>query len=96
MAGITLNADRGEGLGTFKIATGTASLADGDTITVKFDNIESVQVTAEETTSGDYAVAFVRSVSGKVVTVGVYGAAAATAPSALTTAVTVHYTVVGY
>ena len=93
---VTLNMERGGGKGTFKVSTGSASLANGDTITVKFANIESVHLTAVEGTSGDYAIAFVQSISGSVVTVGVYGAAGGTAPAALTTAITVHYEIIGY
>ena len=93
---VTLNVDRGEGKGTYKMSTGSASLANGDTITVKFANIESVQLTAVEGTAGDYAFAFVQSIAGSVVTVGVYGAAAAAAPAALTAAITVYYEIIGY
>jgi hypothetical protein len=92
----TVNLERGKGIGTYKMSTGNASLANGDTITVKFSNIESIQLTAVEGTSGDYAFAFVQSVSGSTITVGVYGAASGAAPAALTTAITVHYSVVGY
>ncbi len=90
----TLNIDKGQGKGTYKMTTGIASLASGDTIVTKFNNIVSVQVTAAPTSG--YAFAFVSGISGSTVTIGVYGAASGTAPSALTTAINVHYTVVGY
>ena len=66
---VTLNIPRGEGLGSFKMSTGIVSLANGDTITTKFDNIVSVQLTAVDS-SGNYAVANVISISGNTVTVG--------------------------
>ena len=46
---VTVNIDRGAGLGTYKMAAGSASLSNGDTITTKFDNIESVQLTEKLT-----------------------------------------------
>lgn len=91
---VTLNVDRGAGLGTYKMATGSASLANGDTITTKFSNIESVSLTAEST-SGNYVVVNF-SISGNTVTVYLAGAASGTAPSTLTGSVTVHYQIVGY
>ena len=91
---VTLNIPRGEGLGSFKMSTGVVSLANGDTISVKFDNIESVQLTAESST-GNYVIVN-SSVSGNTVTVFLAGAASGTAPSTLTSAVTVHYTIIGY
>ena len=91
---VTLNIPRGEGLGSFKMSTGVVSLANGDTITTKFDNIESVQLTAEST-SGNYVIVN-SAVSGNTVTVYLAGAASGTAPSTLTSAVTVHYTIIGY
>ena len=91
---VTLNIPRGEGLGSFKMSTGVVSLANGDTISVKFDNIESVQLTAESTT-GNYVIVN-SSVSGNTVTVFLAGAASGTAPSTLTSAVTVHYQIIGY
>ena len=91
---VTLNIPRGEGLGSFKMSTGVVSLANGDTISVKFDNIESVQLTAESTT-GNYVIVN-SSVSGNTVTVFLAGAASGTAPSTLSSAVTVHYQIIGY
>ncbi len=92
---VTLNIPRGEGLGTFKMVTGVASLANGDTITTKLDTIVSVQLTAVAP-SGTYAVANEISTSGGVVTVGLTGAASGTAAATLTTAIDVHYTIIGY
>ena len=91
---VTVNMERGAGLGTYKMAAGSASLSNGDTITVKFGTIESVQLTAESTT-GNYVIANF-SVSGSTVTVYLAGAASGTAPSTLTSAVTVHYQIMGY
>ena len=91
---VTVNIDRGAGLGTYTMAAGSASLSNGDTITTKFDNIESVQLTAESTT-GNYVIANF-SVSGNTVTVFLAGAASGTAPSTLSSAVTVHYQIIGY
>ena len=91
---VTVNIDRGAGLGTYKMAAGSASLSNKDTITTKFDNIESVQLTAESTTGNYVIVNF--SVSGNTVTVFLAGAASGTAPSTLTSAVTVHYQIIGY
>ena len=91
---VTVNIERGAGLGTYKMAAGSASLSNGDTITTKFANIESVQLTAESTT-GNYVIANF-SVSGNTVTVFLAGAASGTAPSTLTSAVTVHYQIIGY
>ena len=91
---VTLNVDRGAGKGTYKEVAGSASLSNGDTITTKFDNIESVQLTAESSTGNYVIVNF--SVSGNTVTVFLAGAASGTAPSTLTSAVTVHYTIIGY
>ena len=92
---VTLNIPRGEGLGSFKMSTGIVSLANGDTIATKFDNIVSVQLTAVDS-SGNYAVANVISISGNTVTVGLTGAASGTAAATLTTAIDVHYTIIGY
>jgi hypothetical protein len=92
----TINLSQGEGLGTYKMVTGTASLADGGTLTAKFANIVSVQLTAVSSTSGNYTITFIKSVSGSVVTVGIYGAASGSAPAAITSAITIHYTIVGY
>ena len=91
---VTVNVPRGAGKGTFKMSVGSASLANGDTITVKFGTIESVQLTAEST-SGNYVVCNF-SVSGSTVTVYLAGAASGTAPSTLTSAQTVHYVIIGY
>ena len=91
---VTLNVDRGAGKGTYKEVAGSASLSNGDTITTKFDNIESVQLTAESSTGNYVIVNF--SVSGNTVTVFLAGAASGTAPSTLTSAVTVHYQIIGY
>lgn len=91
---VTLNIDRGAGLGTFKMAAGSVSLSNGDTIVTKFSNIESVSLTAE-TTSGNYVVVNF-SISGNTVTVYLAGAASGTAPSTLTSAVIVHYQIIGY
>ena len=91
---VTLNIPRGEGLGSFKMSTGVVSLANGDTITTKFAHIESVGLTAEST-SGNYVIVNF-SVSGNTVTVYLAGAASGTAPSTLTSAVTVHYQILGY
>jgi hypothetical protein len=76
------------------MAAGSASLSNGDTITTKFSNIESVQLTAESTTGNYVIVNF--SVSGNTVTVFLAGAASGTAPSTLSSAVTVHYQIIGY
>ena len=76
------------------MAAGSASLSNGDTITTKFDNIESVQLTAESTTGNYVIVNF--SVSVNTVTVFLAGAASGTAPSTLSSAVTVHYQIIGY
>lgn len=92
---VTVNLSRGEGKGTYKESTGVVSLSNGDTITVKFANIESVSLTAEAA-SGNYVIANVISISGNTVTVGLSGAASATAPSTLTSAVNVHYAIRGY
>jgi|ACXJ01.1.fsa_nt_gi hypothetical protein len=91
---VTVNIERGAGLGTYKMAAGSASLSNGDTITTKFSNIESVQLTAEST-SGNYVIVNF-AVSGNTVTVYLAGAASGTAPSTLTSAVTVHYQIIGY
>ena len=90
----TLNIDRGAGLGTYKMAAGNASLSNGDTITTKFKNIVSVGLTAESS-SGNYVIVNF-SVSGNTVTVYLAGAASGTAPSTLSSAVTVHYQIIGY
>ena len=91
---VTLNVDRGAGKGTYKEVAGSASLSNGDTITTKFANIESVGLTAEST-SGNYVIVNF-AVSGNTVTVYLAGAASGTAPSTLTSAVTVHYKILGY
>ena len=91
---VTLNVDRGAGKGTYKEVAGSASLSNGDTITTKFANIESVGLTAEST-SGNYVIVNF-SVSKNTVTVYLAGAASGTAPSTLTSAVTVHYQILGY
>ena len=91
---VTLNVDRGAGKGTYKEVAGSASLSNGDTITTKFANIESVGLTAESK-SGNYVIVNF-SVSGNTVTVYLAGAASGTAPSTLTSAVTVHYQILGY
>ena len=91
---VTLNVDRGAGQGTYKMATGSASLSNGDTITTKFSHIESVGLTAVSS-SGNYVIVNF-SVSGNTVTVYLAGAASGTAPSTLTSAVTVHYQIIGY
>ena len=90
----TLNIPRGSGKGTYKIAQGNVSLSNGDTITTKFGNIESVSLTAEST-SGNYVIVNF-AVTGNTVTVYLAGAASGTAPSTLTSAVTVHYQIIGY
>lgn len=91
---VTLNVDRGAGQGTFKEATGNVSLSNGDTITTKFSHIESVGLTAVSS-SGNYVIVNF-SVSGNTVTVYLAGAASGTAPSTLSSAVTVHYQIIGY
>ena len=91
---VTLNVDRGAGKGTYKEVAGSASLSNGDTITTSFENIESVSLTAEST-SGNYVIVNF-SISGNTVTVYLAGAASGTAPSTLTSAVTVHYKIIGY
>ena len=91
---VTLNVDRGAGKGTYKEVAGSTSLSNGDTITTKFANIESVGLTAEST-SGNYVIVNF-AVSGNTVTVYLAGAASGTAPSTLTSAVTVHYQILGY
>ena len=91
---VTLNVDRGAGKGTYKEVAGSASLSNGDTITTKFSNIEAVQLTAVSS-SGNYVIVNF-SVSGNTVTVYLAGAASGTAPSTLTSAVTVHYQIIGY
>ena len=91
---VTLNVDRGAGKGTYKEVAGSASLSNWDTITTKFANIESVGLTAEST-SGNYVIVNF-AVSGNTVTVYLAGAASGTAPSTLTSAVTVHYQILGY
>lgn len=91
---VTLNVDRGAGKGTYKEVAGSDSLSNGDTITTSFENIESVSLTAEST-SGNYVIVNF-SISGNTVTVYLAGAASGTAPSTLTSAVTVHYQIVGY
>lgn len=91
---VTLNVDRGAGKGTYKEVAGSASLSNGDTITTKFAHIESVGLTAEST-SGNYVIVNF-SVSGNTVTVYLAGAASGTAPSTLSSAVTVHYQIIGY
>ena len=52
---VTLNVDRGAGKGTYKEVAGSASLSNGDTITTKFANIESVGLTAVSS-SGNYVI----------------------------------------
>ena len=92
---VTLNIETGSGRGTYKMTTGVVSLANGDTITVPFNNVVSVQLTAVEP-SGDYAAANVISISKGTITVGLTGAASGTAAATLKTAIDVHYTVIGY
>lgn len=90
----THNLDRGFGLGQFKVIEDNVSLSSGDTITADgLSNISSVILTAEAT-SGNYVVANF-SISDNVVTVLLAGAASGTAPSTLTSAVTVHYIIIG-
>ena len=91
---VTLNVDRGAGKGTYKEVAGSASRSNGDTITTKFANIESVGLTAEST-SGNYVIVNF-AVSGNTVNLYIAGAASGTAPSTLTSAVTVHYQIIGY
>jgi len=91
---VTLNVDRGAGLGSYKMNAGSASLSNGDTIKAPFDNVESVSLTAE-TTSGNYVVVNF-AISGNTITVYLAGAASGTAPSTLTSAETVHYQIIGY
>ena len=91
---VTLNVDRGAGLGSYKMSAGSVSLSNGDTIVTKFDNVEAVSLTAEST-SGNYVIVNF-SISGNTITVFLAGAASGTAPSTLTSAVTVHYQIIGY
>ena len=90
----TLNIPRGTGKGTYKIAEGSVSISNGDAITTRFNNIDSVSLTAESTSGNFVIVNF--SISGNTVTVYLAGAASGTAPSTLTSAVTVHYQIIGY
>lgn len=92
---VTLNVERGEGKGTYKMAVGVASIANGGTITVDFNNIVSVALTPVAA-SGDYAIADVISISGNTVTVGLAGAASGTAPSSITSNTDVYYVIIGY
>jgi|YelNatPaOPRAMG01_1025707.scaffolds.fasta_scaffold05413_10 hypothetical protein len=91
----TQNLIQGFGLGTYKIQEGTASLANGGTITAaNLHTVLAVELTAVAA-SGSYAIANVISISGNVVTIGLSGAAAGTAPATLTSATTVHYVIIG-
>ena len=92
---VTLNIEKGEGLGTYKETTGVVSLANGDTITSPYKNIISVQLTPVAA-SGNYAVGNVISISGSTITVGLTGAASGTVAATLTSAIDVHYTIIGY
>lgn len=89
----TVNLPRGIGLGTYKLVEGSSSLTSGDTITVDLETISSVSLTAESS-SGNYVVVNF-TVSDNVITVLLAGAASGTAPSTLTSSVTVHYQVIG-
>ena len=91
----TQNLEPGAGLGTFKMQDGTASIANGGTITAaNMHSIIAVELTVVQA-SGSYAIANVISISGNVITVGLSGAASGTAPSTLTSAQTVHYVIIG-
>lgn len=90
----THNLDQGFGLGEYKFQEGTASLANGDTITAaNMSSIISAVLTAE-TTTGNYVVCG-QSISGSVVTVFLAGAASGTAPSTITAKTNVHYHIIG-
>lgn len=90
----THNLDQGFGLGQYKFQEGSASLANGGTITAaNMSVISSVELTAESTT-GNYVICNF-SISGNVVTVFLAGAASGTAPSTITASTVVHYQIIG-
>ena len=90
----TQNLVRAFGKGDYKITEGTASLANGGTITAaNMSTIYAVVLTAESTT-GNYVICN-HSISNNVVTVFLAGAASGTAPSTLSGNATVHYQIIG-
>lgn len=90
----THNLDQGFGLGEYKFTEGTASLANGGTITAaNMSKILSCTLTAE-TTTGNYVICG-QSISNNVVTVFLAGAASGTAPSTITANTVVHYQIIG-
>lgn len=90
----TQNLVRALGKGDYKITEGTASLANGGTITAaNMSTIYAVVLTAESTT-GNYVICN-HSISTNVVTVFLTGAASGTAPSTLSGNATVHYQIIG-
>lgn len=91
----TQNLAEGAGLGTYKIQEGSASIANGDTITASNMNTVLAVVLTPVAASGSYALANVISISGNVITVGLSGAASGVAPSTLTSAITVNYQIIG-
>ena len=90
----TQNLVRAFGKGDNKLTEGTASLANGGTITAANMNTRYAAVLTAESTNGNFVICN-HSINNNVVTVFLAGAASGTAPSTLSGNATVHYQIIG-